>query len=55
VEVYNTAMNPGRGRAAARHEGVAERYGQRTRLQDLDGLKPLPSGLLSAPRLVAEK
>jgi hypothetical protein len=34
---------------------IVERYGQRTRLQDLDGLKPLPSGLLSAPRLVLER
>jgi hypothetical protein len=34
---------------------LAERYGQRTRLQDLDGLRPLPSGLLATPRLVLEK
>ena len=26
-----------------------------TRLQDLEGLQPLPSGLLSAPRIVVEK
>jgi len=34
---------------------VVERYGLRTRLQDLDGLQPLPSGILSSPRLVLER
>jgi hypothetical protein len=34
---------------------IVERYGQRTRLQDLEGLQPLPSGLLSPPRLVLER
>jgi len=34
---------------------VVERYGQRTRLQDLDGLQPLASGMLTAPRLVLER
>lgn len=32
-----------------------EGYGQRFRLQDLEGLQPLPSGVLSLVRLVAEK
>ena len=32
-----------------------ERYGQRFRLQDLEGLRPLPSGILSVPRIVAER
>jgi len=36
-------------------KAVAERYGQRTRLQDLDGLRPLPSGLRAIPRLVLER
>jgi hypothetical protein len=34
---------------------LQQRWGQRTRLQDLDGLKPLPSGILAAPRLVMER
>jgi hypothetical protein len=56
VDVYNTAINQlaGGGRLPDM-KAVTERYGQRTRLQDLEGLKPLPSGILSPPRLVAEK
>jgi len=34
---------------------VVERYGLRTRRQDFDGLQPLPSGILSPPRLVLEE
>jgi len=34
---------------------LVERYGQRFRLQDLDNPQPIPSGLLSVPRLVAER
>jgi hypothetical protein len=36
-------------------KAIVERYGQRTRLRDVDGLQPLPSGLLTAPRLVLER
>ena len=41
----------GTGKTAA----LVERYGQRFRLQDLEGLRPLPSGILSVPRLVVER
>jgi hypothetical protein len=34
---------------------VAEKYGQRFRLQDLEVLNPLPSGINVVPRIVAEK
>jgi hypothetical protein len=34
---------------------VVERFGQRFRLQDMDALNPLPSGLTSVPRVVAER
>jgi len=34
---------------------VVERYGQRFRLQDLEGLRPLASGIFAVPRLVAER
>jgi hypothetical protein len=56
VDVYNTAVNQlaGGGRLPDM-KPVVERYGLRTRLQDLDGLQPLPSGILAPPRLVLER
>jgi len=30
-------------------------YGQRFRLQDVDDLRPIPSGILTVPRLIAER
>ena len=56
VDVYNTAINRlAEGGRLPDMKPVVDRYGLRTRLQDLDGLQPLPSGLLSPPRLVLEK
>jgi hypothetical protein len=56
VDVYNTAINRlAEGGRLPDMRPVVERYGQRTRLQDLDGLQPLPSGLLAVPRLVLER
>ncbi|PYQ00608.1 MAG: glycoside hydrolase [Acidobacteria bacterium] len=56
VDVYNTAINElAEGGRLPDMKPVVERYGQRTRLQDLDGLQPLPSGILSPPRLVLER
>jgi hypothetical protein len=56
VDVYNTAINElAEGGRLPDMKPVIERYGQRTRLQDLDGLQPLPSGLLAPPRLVLER
>jgi len=56
VDVYNTAINQlAEGGRLPDMRPVVERYGQRTRLQDLDGLQPLPSGLLAVPRLVLER
>ncbi len=56
VEVYNTAINElaevGRLPDVS---AVTDRYGQRFRLQDMDNLQPLPSGMLSIPRLVLER
>jgi hypothetical protein len=47
IEVYNTAINElAEGGRLPDMKPVVERYGQRTRLQDLDGLQPLPSGIL---------
>jgi hypothetical protein len=56
IDVYNTAINrlAEDGRLPDM-KALVERYGLRARLQDLEGLQPLPSGLLSPPRLVAER
>ena len=56
IEVYNTAINQmAEGGRLPDVAAVTERYGQRFRLQDLDDLKPIPSGILSVPRLVVER
>jgi hypothetical protein len=56
VDVYNTAINQlAEGGRLPDMKPVVEGYGLRTRLQDLDGLQPLPSGILSPPRLVSER
>ena len=56
VDVYNTAINQlAEGGRLPDMRPVVERYGQRARLQDLEGLQPLPSGLLSPPRLRLER
>ena len=56
VDVYNTAINQlAEGGRLPDTAAVTERYGQRFRLQDLDNLKPMPSGILTIPRLVAER
>ena len=56
VDVYNTAINRlAEGGHLPDMGALVQRYGLRTRLQDLDGLQPLPSGILSPPRIVAER
>jgi hypothetical protein len=56
VDVYNTAINRlAEGGHLPDMAALVQRYGLRTRLQDLDGLQPLPSGILSPPRIVAER
>ena len=56
LEVYNTAINQlAEGGRVPDVKPVVERYGQRFRLQDLEGLQPLASGIFAVPRLVAER
>jgi hypothetical protein len=56
IDVYNTAINQlAEGGRLPNVQALVERYGRRFRLQDLDELKPLPSGIMSPVRLVAEK
>ena len=56
VEVYNTAINQlAEGGRLPDVEAVTARYGRRFRLQDMDTIRPLPSGILSVPELVVER
>jgi hypothetical protein len=56
IDVYNTAINQlAEGGRLPNVSALVEKYGRRFRLQDLDELKPLPSGIMSPVRLVAEK
>jgi hypothetical protein len=56
IDVHNTAINRlAEGGHLPDTAALVERYGQRFRLQDLEGLVPLPSGILSVPRLVTER
>jgi hypothetical protein len=54
ILVYNSAINEIAGRAAPDYRLLNSRYGQRFTPEDVQDLKPLPSGLLSAPRVVVE-
>ena len=56
IDVYNTAINQlAEGGRLPDVAAVTERYGQRFRLQDVDNFTPIPSGILSIPRLVVER
>ena len=56
VDVYNTAINQlAEGGRLPDVDAVTERYGQRFRLQDVENLQPIPSGLLAVPQLLIER
>ncbi|HKX32514.1 MAG TPA: glycosyl hydrolase [Blastocatellia bacterium] len=56
IEVYNTAINQlAEAGRLPDYKALVERYGLRFRMQDMDGLKPLPSGILAPVRVVAER
>lgn len=56
IEVYNTGVNRlAEGGKLPDMNALVERYGLRARLQDYEGLQPVASGIMSAPRLVTEK
>jgi hypothetical protein len=56
IEVYNTAINllAGAGRRID-EQALTARYGLRFRMQEMESVEPLPSGLLAVPKLVAER
>jgi len=56
IDVYNTAINQlAEGGRLPDVAAVTDRYGQRFRLQDVDNFTPIPSGILSIPRLLVQR
>ena len=52
IRVYNTAINLLAGRPPTDYGTLNARFGERFKPQNMDDLKPLPSGLLKAPELL---
>jgi alpha-L-rhamnosidase len=52
IKVYNTAINAWASRPPRNYVPLIARYGERFQMQDLDGVKPVPSGLMGTVRLV---
>lgn len=55
IRVYNTALNAWSALPPHNYKPLIEKYGDRFQMQDLDKVKPLPSGLLGKIRLVGEQ
>jgi hypothetical protein len=56
IEVFNTAVNTlAEGGKIPDLSLINNKYGLRTRLQDLDNLQPVNSGIMAVPKLTAEK
>jgi hypothetical protein len=53
VRVYNTAINELAGRPPRDYSTLYAKYGKRFEPQDMENLKPVPSGLLGHVRLLA--
>lgn len=53
IEVANTAMNQMAGRELPHYRLLNLRYGERFQNQDVEQIRPLPSGLLGPVRLIA--
>jgi hypothetical protein len=54
VRVDNTAINELAGQPARDYTALDAKYGKRFDPQDMDNLKPIPSGLIGAVRLISE-
>jgi hypothetical protein len=55
IRVYNTAINAWAALPPHDYRPLIARYGDRFQMQDLDQVKPVPSGLLGSVHLVTEK
>jgi len=55
IVVYNSAINELAGRAPRDYRLLNSRYGERFVPQDVEDIKPLPSGLLTAPQLITDR
>ncbi|HYK34346.1 glycosyl hydrolase [Alloacidobacterium sp.] len=55
IEVANTAINTLAGRSLPDYRLLNLRYGEKFTPQDMENLKPLPSGIIGPIRLVPEK
>jgi hypothetical protein len=54
IHVFNTALNAWSARALRDYRPLIAKYGDRFQMQDLNKVKPLPSGILGPIRLVKE-
>ncbi len=52
LRVYNTAINMLAGRPPTDYSALNVKFGERFKPQNMDDLKPLPSGLLKVPELL---
>ena len=48
IHVYNTALNAWSAEPPHDYKPLIEKYGDRFQMQDLDKVKPIPSGLLGS-------
>ena len=55
IRVYNTALNAWSALPPRDYGPLKAKYGDRFQMQDLDQVKPLPSGILGTIRLVQER
>ena len=53
IQVYNTAINAWAAQSPHDYQPLIARYGDRFQMQDLDQVKPVPSGLLGTIHLVS--
>ncbi len=54
IHVYNTALNAWSAQPPHDYKPLIEKYGDRFQMQDLDQVKPIPSGLLGTIHLMAQ-
>jgi hypothetical protein len=55
IHVYNTALNAWSALPPRDYKPLIEKYGDRFQMQDLDKVKPIPSGILGTIHLVSQE